>query len=215
MSRLVRNLDAGEKQVVVVYGTSLTASGAWVQQVSGVLHAKSPGHITVVNGGGSGQWSEWGVANIEERVIRKKPDTVFIEFSINDSVARFEASVAIARANLETMISRILKSNPDCEIILMTMTPGDKHPQGHASYRKDIEAHYALYRSAAAEHGLIDHYPNWIRLQAEDPERFRSYVPDSIHPTDEGCAEVVTPVVLKSLGVELPVIGDSDERILD
>ena len=92
-------------------------------------------------------------------MIQKKPDTVFIEFSINDSVERFKGSVAIAKANLETMIASIHKSNPECEIILMTMTPGDKYPKGHRSHRKDIAAHYDMYRSVAKRKGLllIDH----------------------------------------------------------
>jgi len=118
-SRLVTNLESGLKQVVVVYGTSLTAKGPWVKQVADVLEERYPGLSTVINSGGSGQWSEWGVKHLDKRVLQKKPDTVFIEFSINDSVARFKGSVAIARANLETMIDLILKTNSKCEIILI------------------------------------------------------------------------------------------------
>ena len=202
-SKLATNLQAGKKQVVVAYGTSLTAGGAWVGQMEGFLGKQYPGLATVINSGGSGQWSEWGVRNLDEKVIREKPDTVFIEFSINDSVERFKGSVEIARANLETMISGILKDNPDCEIILMTMTPGDKYPEGHRSHRKDIAAHYGMYRSVAEQKGLllIDHYPNWKDLQGKDEMQFLEYVPDTIHPTAAGCAEVVTPTILNALGL--------------
>ncbi len=207
-SALVTNLEAGRKQVVVAYGTSLTADGAWVGQMKGVLDERFPGLATVINSGGSGQWSEWGVRNLDQRVIQNNPDTVFIEFSINDSVERFKGSVEIAKANLETMIASILQGNPGCEIILMTMTPGDKHPKGHRSYRKDIEAHYEMYRSVAKQKGLllIDHYPNWKDLQKKDEKLFLEYVPDTIHPTAKGCAEVVTPVILDALGIEKAVI---------
>lgn len=41
-SRLVANLEAGKKQVVVAYGTSLTADGGWVAQVTGVLEKRFP-----------------------------------------------------------------------------------------------------------------------------------------------------------------------------
>ncbi|QTN32329.1 SGNH/GDSL hydrolase family protein [Akkermansiaceae bacterium] len=202
-SRLVTNLEAGRKQVVVAYGTSLTAGGAWVGQMKEVLDKRFPGLATVINSGGSGQWSEWGVRNLDGKVIRNKPDTVFIEFSINDSVERFKGTVEIAKANLETMIARILRENPDCEIILMTMTPGDKHPEGHRSYRKDIAAHYEMYRSVAEQKGLllIDHYPKWKDVQAKDGTLFLEYVPDAIHPTAKGCAEVVTPAILDALGL--------------
>ena len=202
-TRLVTNLESGKKQTVVAYGTSLTAEGAWLEQVSAVLDKLYPGLLTVVNSGGSGKWSQWGVQHLDSLVIEKKPDTVFLEFSINDSVERFKGSVQIARENLMTMINRILESNPECEIILMTMTPGDKYPEGHMSYRKNIAAHYDMYRAVAKQEGflLIDHYPNWKALQAKDKELFFKYVPDSIHPTAEGCSQVVTPVILDAIGI--------------
>ncbi len=202
-SGLVNNLESGKKQVIVTYGTSLTANGAWVNQFRAVLQNKFPGLPVVINSGGSGKWSRWGVNNLDDRVIKKKPDTLFMEFSINDSVARFNASVDIARANLESMIDSVLKANPKCEIILMTMTPGDLYPKGHRSRRENIEAHYQMYRSVAKERGLrlIDHYPNWKALQSSNPTRFKKYVPDTIHPTATGCSKVVTPVILDALGI--------------
>lgn len=207
-SRLLTHLEAGEKQVVVAYGTSLTAEGPWVKQVSQVLQKQFPGQLSVINSGGSGKWSDWGVANLDTRVISKHPDTVFIEFSMNDCVARFQGSVEIAQKNLVTMIDAILKSNPQCEIILMTMTLGNAYPEGHTSYRKDIEKHYDMYRAVAKARGLllIDHYPNWKALQLKDEAKFRKYVPDTIHSTAEGCAKVVAPVVLAALGIKDAVI---------
>jgi len=203
-TKLVANLEAGKKQVVVVYGTSLTEKGAWVKQIADVLNNQYPGLVTVVNSGGSGMCSKWGVQNFDKRVIGNKPDTVFIEFSINDSVERFQVSVEAAKTNLEAMIASLRESNPECEVILMTMTPGDKYPKGHRSYRKDIEAHYEMYRSVAKREGLllIDHYPNWKALQVKDKKLFQEYVPDSIHPTAEGCTKVVTPVILDALGIQ-------------
>ena len=203
-SSLVINLDAGHKQSVVMYGTSLTAAGSWVKQVENILKNRYPDLLTVVNSGGSGMWSEWGVANLEKRVINKKPDTVFIEFCVNDSVARFKGSIDKSRRNLNIMINRILEYNPDCEIILMTMTPGDKYPEGHLSYRKNIEGYYRMYRQVSKEKKLmlIDLYPNWIALRKKDSTLFSKYVPDTIHPTAVGCAEIVTPVIVKALGIE-------------
>lgn len=202
-SQLATHLEAGKPQTVVVYGISLTERGAWVGQLGKAIDEANPNLVTIINSGGSGQWSEWGVKNLEERVIRKKPDTVFLEFSINDSVERFHGSPEIAKANLVTMIDRIGKARPDCEIVLMTMTPGNKPPKGHRSYRKDIAEHYEMYRTVAKERGLllIDHYPNWVALQDKNPDLFWKYVPDSIHPSAEGCAKVVTPVILEVLGI--------------
>jgi acyl-CoA thioesterase-1 len=202
-SKVITHLEAGKKQTIVTYGTSLTAAGAWVKQMTAVLEQKFPQQATVINSGGSGKWSDWGVANLQQRVIDKKPDTVFIEFSINDSVERFEGSVPIAQKNLEKMIAAILKGNPQCEIILMTMTPGNAHPAGHKAHRKDIEKHYEMYRNVAKERKflLIDHYPNWKSLQTKEPAMFKKYVPDSVHATPEGCAKIITPAILTALGL--------------
>jgi gluconolactonase len=202
-SQLISNLEAGKKQLVVAYGSSLTAGGIWVNQLSDELNKQYPNLATVINSGGAGQWSKWGVTNLKPLVIDKKPDTVFIEFAINDSVERFHGSVEIAKKNLETIIDGILNNNPKCEIILMTMTPGDKYPKGHQSYRKDIDKYYEMYRTVAQERGflLIDHYPNWKLLQKHDIKTFTKYVPDTIHPTAEGCEVVVTPVIFKSIGL--------------
>lgn len=51
------------------------------------------------------------------------------------------------QTSLETMIDSIRKPNPQCGIILMTMTPGNGFPEGHRSYRKDIEGHYEMFNS--------------------------------------------------------------------
>ena len=203
-SQLVKNLKAKKPQHLVCYGTSLTENGAWVTQVGDELKKQFPDLLTVTNSGGSGQYSKWGVANFEKRVLAKKPDTLIIEFSINDSVARFNFSIEEARKNLEYMIDTVLAQNKKCEIILMTMTPGDKNPVGHKSHRKDIELHYAMYRAVAKKRGLllIDHYVNWKVLQTKDLAKFNALVPDSIHPTAQGCQEVVTPVILSALGVK-------------
>lgn len=208
---LIKNLEAGRKQVVVAYGTSLTEGGAWVAQVGQALNKKFPDQATVVNSGGSGMYSKWGVDNLEEKVLKKAPDAVFIEFGINDAVARFNCSVDQAKANVVDMIRRIRKARPQCEIILMTMTPGNKYPQGHTSHRQDIEAYYEMYRSVAKDEKLmlIDHYPQWRALQQKDEKQFLKYVPDTIHPTAEGCAQITTPGVLAALG--LPPEGASSK----
>jgi acyl-CoA thioesterase I len=203
-SKLVENLEANKSQVIIAYGTSLTAAGGWVKQLSDILKKRYPKLATVINSGGSGKWSQWGINNLDKLVIQKKPDMVFLEFCINDSVERFHCSVEQSRKNLETMIKRILKSNSKCEIILMTMTPGNKYSPGHRSHRKDIGKYYEMYRAVAKERGLmlIDHYPNWQALQLKDKKLFNKYVPDTIHPTSAGCAAKVTPLIIKSLGIK-------------
>jgi acyl-CoA thioesterase-1 len=157
---LVKNLSAGKKQHLVTYGTSLTAEGAWVSQIKRELDKQFPGLLTVTNSGENGMWSQWGVENLDARILQKKPDAVTIEFAINDAFLPYRTSVDDARKNLETMIQRIRKQNAATEIILMTMNP----PIGvHLERRPEIERYYQMYRDVAAERKLllVDHYPRW------------------------------------------------------
>jgi hypothetical protein len=88
-SQLITNLESGQKQVVVGYGTSLTANGPWVKQVADELEKSYPGLATIIKIGGSGKWSQWGVENLDKRVLQKQPDTVIIEFSIKGTSSNY------------------------------------------------------------------------------------------------------------------------------
>jgi acyl-CoA thioesterase-1 len=83
----------------------------------------------------------------------------------------------------------------------MTMTPGNKYPNGHKSYRKNIESHYEMYRAVAKQRGflLIELYSNCKAQQSKDNKLFLEYVPDTIHPTATGCSKIVSPVILDAL----------------
>ena len=198
---MVKNLEAGKKLTVVSYGTSLTKVGAWSDQLREVLEQNYPGQVTLINSAQGGSNSAWGVKSFDEKVIQKSPDTVFIEFAINDSVAARNGSIEKARENLEDMIERLLKSNPDCEIILMTMNSAVAH---HGARRPELASYYQMYRDVAKQRGLqlIDHYPAWEKLLNEEPGRFLSYVPDGIHPVREGTMEVIMPTMMRSLGLK-------------
>lgn len=210
-SRFVQNLEAGRKQTLVAYGTSLTAIGAWVDQLRVVLDQQFPGLATVVNGAKGGTNSDWGRDKLEEKVLARKPDTVLIEFSVNDAVQKLKITPTHARENLENMIDRILRANPDCEIILQVMNP----PVGHTKTgRPNLAAYDQMYRDVAKERGLrlIDHGPAWMALMKTDPVRFMRYCPDMIHPTRDGSLEVSTPVVLAGLGLAPGNPGASNDN---
>jgi acyl-CoA thioesterase I len=205
-SRLAAQLAAGKAQTIVTYGTSLTAGGAWVGQLRDALESKYPGLAKVINSGQGGMWSKWGVDNLDARVLQKKPDCVFIEFAINDAFLKYETPVEAARTNLCNMIDRILKSKPETEIVLMTMDP----PVGvHLERRPKIEDYYQMYRDVAKERKLklIDHEANWKQIVAHGQGLFAQLVPDGIHPSPAGCAKVITPEILKAMGLPVRVVG--------
>lgn len=199
----VENLRAGRDQTIVYYGTSLTAAGAWTRLLTERLEAGFPGQVVAHNTGGHGMHSGWGLQNISERVIAHKPDVVFIEFSINDAVARFNLSPDQAKTNLDRMIDRIHAIVPDCEIILQVMNPVIDKPKGDPSWRPMMETYQNNYREVAKERGLklIDHMPAWTRLLKQGEPIFRGYVLDGVHPTEDGWREIVMPELLRQLGL--------------
>ena len=83
-------LRTGNTQKVVVYGTSLTAGGAWVGAMEEWFEKCYPGQVTVINSGGPGENSDWAVAHLSEKVLAHDPSLVFIEFSYNDAHDKFQ-----------------------------------------------------------------------------------------------------------------------------
>ena len=198
-SQLIANLEQGKPQTLVAYGTSLTAGGAWVGQLQAALENRYPGLATVINSGQAGMWSTWGVDNLDARVIGNKPDTVLIEFAINDAHLANHISLPQAKANVENMISRIHQANWNTEIFLMTMNP----PTGTAlENRPHYVEYYLMYAGIAKKFkvGLIDHYSNWERILATEQNLYAKYVPDGLHPSVEAAQQVITPMILNKLG---------------
>lgn len=196
----VKALAAGKHQTIVTYGTSLTAGGAWVGQLQQALEKRYPGLAHVVNSGQGAMWSQWGLDHLDERVIAKKPDAVLIEWSINDAYLDYKTSVEQCRQNLNTMIDRILAALPKCEIIIEVMNP----PTGeHLTRRPNIAAYEQVYRDVAkARHlRLVDHSPQWKAVIAAGGDRWKTYMPDGIHPNELGCEKVLTPFLLSALGL--------------
>lgn len=200
-SKLVKNLAAGKHQTLVTYGTSLTAAPggrAWVDSVARALNKKYNNQLTTINSAKSAMWSTWGVQNLEDSVINKKPDAVLIEFSMNDAFLNYKTSVELARLNLNYMIDRIKLYNPDCEVILQTM---DIALDGHGEQRPDLLKYYQMYRDVAKARGLllIDHYPHWKALLDKGRDAYIKAVPDGLHPGIEASKNIIAPYVVERL----------------
>jgi acyl-CoA thioesterase-1 len=204
--RFISALRAGHPQHVVIYGTSLSKSGAWVPQLQQTLDAHFPGLVTLTNSARGGQHSGWGAAHVDSAVIALKPDVVFIEFAINDAVTRFDLSLDTIRRNLDTILDRIATARPTCEIILQIMNPAFGKTEGESSHRRNQDAYQQLYRDAAQRRGLlvIDHSVAWNRLHAtEGAAAVKILLPDGVHPNAEGWRQIVTPTLHRALGLQV------------
>ncbi|OGJ93744.1 MAG: hypothetical protein A2487_14840 [Candidatus Raymondbacteria bacterium RifOxyC12_full_50_8] len=197
-SLLIGNLKLGHAQTMVTYGTSITAGGIYQHQLDSICAIQYPGHLTIVNSGGSGMNSRWGITNLDNYVLACHPDAVFIEFAINDAAHTIVMSVDSSKINLNTMIDRILAGNPDCQIFPMTMNP--VNAPGF-SPRDSLEDYYEGYRDVAAQRGLllIDNYAVWKPIFDNDMDLFLSYTADGLHPNALGISTIVTPTIMKAL----------------
>jgi lysophospholipase L1-like esterase len=172
-----------------------------------VLKARYGNLITVHNRAKGGMDSKWGRENAGERVVPLKPDTVTIEFSMNDAISSRRITVDAARDNLLAMIDTIRRDNPNVEIILLTMNPiggeAECRPENHSHYRGGLPNYYQMVRDVAASHGLrlIDLHEVWNDWRKKNPEGFTTLVPDGVHPNEEGCREVILPGFLRGLGL--------------
>jgi acyl-CoA thioesterase-1 len=212
-SQLIRNLEAGESQTVVTYGTSLTRS-AWPDQLSAWFETEFPGQVQLLNRGIPSMSSQNtnpffdALARLDTLVLSQSPDTVFLEFAVNDALVDRNISLQQSRDNLNTMIDRILAGDPDREIILMTMNPAwdppGQFPAGSA--RPNLAQYYQGYRDVAGERDLllIDHNLNWLQLRDHHPTLFEQYIPDGVHPTPEALMQIVTPEIIRALTVPEP-----------
>lgn len=188
---LFQNLAAGKKQTVITYGTSLTAIAAWPKGLQAYFDKNFPNQVTVTNTAGSGRTSDWGLQNLQQRVLDHHPDLVFIEFSINDAVPRQNVPLEKSLANLGAMVTALQKQNPNVDIVLQIMSPVYDTPQQPGKTAATDRPQYATYNDAwrkyAADHHLplIDHWPTWQKLQKDDPDQFKKDLPDGTHPIPE------------------------------
>lgn len=195
-------LSNGENLKIVVYGTSLSAKGAWVNQVQEDLQTRFPGTCELINSSECGKNSDWGLANLDKRVLRLEPDVVVFEFAINDAVARFHCPVERAESNLRKMVDQVLEQNPRTQILVQTTNPVFDRPASNSGYRPRLPDYYQMVRKVARERRLIlvDQEQTWNAVLSQGKRQFRRLVPDGLHPNKQGDIEVVTPVVLAAFG---------------
>ena len=197
-ARFLNALAAEKRQVIVTYGTSLTANSAWPEQFRNILQQHYGQKARVINSASGGKDSRWGLANVHKRVVAKHPDAVFLEFAINDALMSSELSLDESAWNHDRMIEAIRAEAPNCEIFLLVMNP----PTGEQfEKRAGIASYEEVTRRAALKWGtgLIDFSPTWSSIIHDQPGRWSAYAPDGLHPSAVASREVIVPCLLESL----------------
>lgn len=144
-------LANGENLKIVYYGDSITegynASSfvgvepnmpIWSKLVTQSLRKTYPSaNITEVNTGLSGQTAQWGIQNVQDRVVNYHPDLVVIAFGMNDGSSR---SPEAFTADLQAMMDAVRKDNPNCEFVLVSTTMPNPEGAGRTVNHGDYEA---------------------------------------------------------------------------
>lgn len=194
--RLARSVSPAEADspLVVVIGTSLTASSIWPKALQTRLENCTGGSVRLENLARNRATSDLGLTRLDE-VVSLAPSIVVIEFAMNDAERTIGVSLPESRRRHETIISAIQTRSPETAIYLMTTNTSI----GRIRLRRPLlPAYYALYRDLADQFdiGLADLHPRWRAIDAEA-------LPDGLHPTDEAAEAVIVPVLADLIGQTL------------
>ncbi len=184
--RLHRAIDkarSGENVTIAYLGGSITEGALAKPQatkcyaaVSAQLFAEKfmqdKSQLTYVNAGISGTPSLLGLTRLEQDVLSKKPDIVFVEFAVNDSTD------VGSRIVYESMVRKLLNSETQPAVILIfTLMDSGYSAQEHM---QQIGSHYAL--------GMVS-VRDAVQPQIDVGKMtWRDYSSDYAHPTTEGHA---------------------------
>jgi hypothetical protein len=186
--------------VIAAMGTSLTARGAWLQELPTALEALVRRPVRARNFARIGATSRWGLAVVDD-VARARPDIAIIEFASNDAALHRRVSLAESAANVTAIIRRLRTADGNIRLHLMTMSPAIGL---RGLLRPRLGRYYDLYPSLSARErtGLIDNRPDW---EALPPANLVRALPDGSHPTAEFAVSITLANVVRTLARDLGV----------
>jgi lysophospholipase L1-like esterase len=191
LGRVFAKLKSGEETTIVYFGGSITAApGYRVKTFKWFTDTFPQAKLTEVNAAIGGTGSDLGAFRCPTDVIAKKPDLVFLEFSLNDGHPTNE----FRKATVEGIVRQLWASPTQPEIVfLYTTSRLLNHPR--VSYPA-VAKHYGIPEIdlqptlvAAAKRTDL---PKPTPEQLADTKKYDWSVPgqvfmgDAVHPNDLG-----------------------------
>ena len=190
LGRLFAKLKAGDETAVAYFGGSITAApGYRVKTFAWFKETFSAAKLVEVNAAIGGTGSDLGAFRCANDVIAKKPDVVFVEFSLNDG----HPSNEFRKATVEGIVRQLWASPSQPEIVfLYTTSRMLNHPR--VSYPA-VAKHYGIpeidLQPAMVDHVSRAKFAAPTEAQRAD-KKFDWSAPgqwlmgDAVHPNDLG-----------------------------
>ena len=191
-----------DKKLTVAYiGGSITAGAsasnaatlsyrplttAWLQKTF------PDAQITEINMGTGSAGSKFPTYYVDADVIPQKPDLVFLECAINDYLENRVVTIEEVSIQYETVIRKILKSNPTCEFVALYTT--DENVSATVEYfeqakaQDEVAAHYDIPSINIGRRLRVEKNLLKPKIQNQYIPTWKVYFADTVHPTDRGHA---------------------------
>lgn len=189
LTNTYKKLTEDKELTVVYFGGSVTMGyksslGGWRCLSGGWFKQQFPdANITLINAGLGESGTFMGTYRVQNDVIAKNPDLVFVEYAIND---KYKGSgQAQAALQYETVVREIKEALPNCDIVTLLVTD-----EGVAAQLPELYPTAAGHAEMAAKYNipvinvgaaLINHMGNY-----KDKTIWNTYFWDGVHPKDEG-----------------------------
>lgn len=175
-------------KVIIAYGDSITASGAWFSKAEERYGIK-------IRVRGTGGWNSADGKNAFSKVLNEHPDILLLSFGMNDAsldMAKHVSCTEYAK-NMREMIQKAVAA--DVRVILVIENPiGEegyytRHDKTVFEPYGGANAFYLQYvetaRSLAKEYGLVTADLHRIFSDTDD---YNAYLADGVHPNENGYA---------------------------
>ncbi|MFM2383192.1 MAG: hypothetical protein RL515_1179 [Verrucomicrobiota bacterium] len=193
-------------------GGSITAQNGWrVQTLAHFKQAYPQASFTEINAAIGGTGSDLGVFRVQQDVLSKGPDLLFVEFAVNDGGADPQR---IIRA-MEGIVRQTWKANPGTDICFVyTLTEALSPPmlegklQRSASAMEKVADHYGIPSIALgmevaklAKAGQLVWRAKLPKTEAEKAALAGKFVfaADGVHPHDSTGQVLYTQAIIRSL----------------
>lgn len=195
LSNTYKKLTEDKELRVLYFGGSVTAGygGSWDSTINDRAYSWRyqsykwfktnfpEAEITQINTAIGESGTFLGTYRLEEDVIAKNPDLIFIEYAINDYYKG--SSKEVAALQYETVVREVKKALPDCDIVTLLVTD------------KDVAG--TLFDTAAGHEEMAEYYnistvnvglALWNAI-GKTTDNWSTYFTDIVHPTDAGYNE--------------------------